>query len=105
MRFSHQHGPALRLGPRGERCRLAAPFGNYKTTTITAALRTSGLCATALLESSTNGTRFCSYVTQPLIPVLQPGDIVVMDNPPAHKVAGMQDAIEAAEVKLMYLPF
>jgi hypothetical protein len=25
--------------PRGERCRLTAPFGHYKTTTITAALR------------------------------------------------------------------
>ena len=33
--------------PRGERCRLAAPWGHYKTTTITAALRTCGLCATA----------------------------------------------------------
>ena len=35
--------------PRGERCRLASPQGHYKTTTVTAALRTSGLCATALL--------------------------------------------------------
>ena len=89
--------------PRGERCRLAAPQGHYKTTTVTA-LRTSGLCATALLDGPTNGTRFRSYVTDTLIPVLHPGDIVVMDNLPAHKVAGVQDAIEAAGARLLYLP-
>jgi len=55
-------------------------MGRYKTTTITAALRTNGLCATALLDGPTNGTRFRSYVTETMVPVLQPGDIVVMDN-------------------------
>ena len=58
--------------PRGERCRLAAPLRHYKTTTITAALRTSELCATALLDGPTNGMRFRSYVTETLIPDLQP---------------------------------
>jgi transposase len=80
------------------------PPHHYKTTTITAAPRTSGLCATALLDGPTNGTRFCSYVTETLVPVLQPGDLVVMDNLPAHKVAGVQDAIEAAGARLLYLP-
>ncbi len=90
--------------PRGERCRLAAPWGHYKTTTITAALRTSGLCATALLDGPTNGRHFRSYVTETLTPVLQPGDIVIMDNLPAHKVAGVRDAIEAVGARLLYLP-
>lgn len=89
---------------RGERCRLAAPQGHYKTTTITAALRASGLCATALLDGPTNGRRFCSYVTETLVPVLHPGDIVVINNLPAHKVAGVRDAIEAAGARLLYLP-
>jgi transposase len=89
---------------RGERCRLTAPQGHYKTTTITAALHTSGVYATALLDGSTNGTRFRSYVTETLVPDLQPGDVVVMDNLPAHKVAGVQDAIEAAGARLLYLP-
>ncbi|SEG68011.1 DDE superfamily endonuclease [Methylobacterium sp. 190mf] len=87
--------------PRGERCRLAAPFGHYKTTTIPAALRTSWLCATALLGGPTNGRRFRSYVTETLIPVLQPGDIAVMDNLPAHKVAGVRASIEAAGARLL----
>jgi transposase len=90
--------------PRGERCRLSAPQGHYKTTTITAALRTSGLCATALFDGPTNGRRFRNYVTATLVPDRQPGDIVVMDNLPAHKVAGVREAIEAVGARLLYLP-
>ena len=40
----------------------------------------------------------------PLVPELTPGDIVVMDNLPAHKVSGIRDAIEAAGASLLYLP-
>ena len=90
--------------PRGERCRLAAPSGHYKTTTVTAALRPTGLCATALFDGPTNGTRFRSYITEILVPALRPGDSVVMDNLQAHKVAGVREAIEAAGARLLYLP-
>lgn len=43
-------------------------------------------------------------VAQVLVPELSPGDIVVMDNLPAHKVAGVRAAIEAAWAQLLYLP-
>ena len=39
-----------------------------------------------------------------LVPSLAPGDIVVMDNLPAHKVAGVRQLIEAAGAALLYLP-
>jgi hypothetical protein len=70
--------------PRGERCRAAIPHGHYKTTTVTAALRSSGLIATALLDGATNGQRFRDYVVDTLIPVLQPGGTVILDNLQAH---------------------
>ncbi len=38
------------------------------------------------------------------LPELDPGDIVVMANLPAHKVAGIRQAIEAAGATLLYLP-
>jgi len=47
---------------------------------------------------------FLAYVEQVLAPTLQTGDIVVMDNLPAHKVAGVRNAIEAAGAGLLYLP-
>jgi transposase len=39
-----------------------------------------------------------------LAPTLRPGDLVVMDNLPAHKVAGVRKAIEAKGAELLYLP-
>jgi len=43
-------------------------------------------------------------VEQFLVPELRPSDIVVMDNLSAHKVAGIQAAIEQAGATVRYLP-
>jgi transposase len=90
--------------PRGERCRIAVPHGHYKTTTVTAALRASGLVATALFDGATNGPRFRTYVKETLVPTLRPGDTVILDNLASHKVAGVREAVEAAGARLLYLP-
>ncbi|MCP5082247.1 MAG: LysR family transcriptional regulator, partial [Alphaproteobacteria bacterium] len=39
-----------------------------------------------------------------LAPCLLPGDIVIMDNLPAHKVVGARQTIEAAGATLLFLP-
>jgi len=90
--------------PRGERCRIPVPAGHWKTTTVTAALRTSGLCATALFDGPMTGERFRAYVSAILVPTLRQGDTVILDNLGAHKVVGVREAIEAAGAKLLYLP-
>lgn len=90
--------------PRGERCRVAMPFGHWKTITVTAGLRTSGLTATALFDGPMTGARFRGYVEETLVPALRPGDTVVLDNLPAHKVSGIRERIEAAGARLLYLP-
>jgi transposase len=96
----HRYGRA----PRGERCRLAVPHGHYKTTTVTAALRSDGLCATALFDGATNGERFRAYVTDTLVPLLKRGDTVILDNLGAHKVGGVREALQAVGAKVLYLP-
>lgn len=90
--------------PRGQRCRIAVPHGHYKTTTITAALRATGLFARTVFDGATNGVRFRAYVTDTLAPVLKPGDTVILDNLNAHKVAGVREAIEAVGARVLYLP-
>ena len=90
--------------PRGERCRLAVPHGHYKTTTVTAALRASGAFAISLMDGATNGTRFLAYVSEVLAPVLKPGDTVILDNLPAHKVKDVREAVERVGARLLYLP-
>lgn len=90
--------------PRGERCRAAVPHGHWKTTTFTAGLRLGGLAAPMILDGPMDGDAFRAYVRQVLVPELEPGAIVVMDNLPAHKVSGVRDAIEVAGARLLYLP-
>jgi transposase len=90
--------------PRGERCRAAVLHGHWKTTTFTAGLRLGGLAAPMILDGPMDGDAFRAYVRQVLVPELEPGAIVVMDNLPAHKVSGVRDAIEAVGARLLYLP-
>ena len=90
--------------PRGERCRAAIPHGHWKTTTFTGALRLSGMTAPMVLDGPMHGDTFLAYVTQVLVPTLRRGDIVVMDNLPAHRVTGVRTAIEKAGAQLRYLP-
>ncbi|WP_245498006.1 IS630 family transposase [Rhizobium ruizarguesonis] len=89
---------------RGERCRAGVPHGHWKTTTFTGALRLTGMTAPFVYDGAMNGNVFLAYVEQVLLPTLQTGDVVVMDNLPAHKTAGVRDAIERAGAKLMFLP-
>jgi transposase len=57
-----------------------------------------------VLDGPMNCDAFLAYVKQVLVPTLERGDIVVMDNLPAHRRAGVRDAIEAAGARLRFLP-
>src|ERR1700680_2560659 len=90
--------------PRGERLVSAVPHGHWRTTTFIAGLRQSGLIAPLVLDGPMTGAAFRAYVEQALAPVLQPGDVVVMDKLAAHKVAGIEQAVIAAGASVLYLP-
>jgi transposase len=80
------------------------PHGHWKTTTFVGALRLSGVTAPMTLGAAMTGAAFLAYVEQVLVPTLRPGDIVVMDNLPAHKPAAIRKAIERAGAELRFLP-
>jgi transposase len=90
--------------PMGERCVAAVPHGHWKTTTFIAGLRVNALTAPMVLDGPMDGDAFLVYVREFLCPTLQPGDIVIADNLPSHKVAGVREAIEAVEATLSFLP-
>jgi transposase len=89
---------------RGQRCHSAVPHGHWKTTTFTGALRLGGLTAPMVLDGPMNREAFRAYLEQVLVPTLRPGEIVIMDNLPAHRPAECRAAIEAAGAILLYLP-
>jgi transposase len=89
---------------RGERLVDAAPWGHWKTTTFVAGLTANGIIAPFVLDGPMTGDLFQAYVEQRLAPSLKPGDVLVLDNLAAHKVAGVEQAIRAAGASLFYLP-
>jgi transposase len=91
-------------GPRSERLVDKAPQGHWRTTTFVAGLRETGIIAPFVLDGPMTGAAFRTYVEQLLAPTLGAGDVVVMDNLPAHKVKGVREAILAAGAGLLYLP-
>ena len=99
-KMARAYGRAL----RGERCRAPVPHGHWKTTTFVGALRLSGVTAPMTLNGAMNGPAFLAYVEQVLVPTLCPGDIVIMDNLPAHKPMAVREAIEAVGAELRFLP-
>ncbi len=54
-----------------------------------------------VLDGSMNDAAFRAYVEQVLVPDLAGGEVVILDNLPAHKVSGVREAIEAAGVTLL----
>jgi transposase len=89
---------------RGERLISHVPHGHWKTVTFVAALRHNKMVAPMVIDGPINGATFLAYVEQCLAPTLKREDIVMMDNLPAHKVPGVNEAIEAVGATVRYLP-
>ncbi len=62
------------------------------------------MSAPMMLGGAMDGPAFLAWVEQALAPTLEVGDIVVMDNLPAHKSPAIRHAIEARGAELRYLP-
>ncbi len=96
--------PLRGWGERGRRLRGFAPQGHWRTMTFLAALRQDGIVAPCVFDGPINGQAFRAYVDQMLLPVLRPGDIVILDNLGSHKSKAVRQAIRAAGARLWFLP-
>jgi transposase len=90
--------------PRGQRLRAAIPHGHWKTTTFVGALRLTGMTAPMVLDGPMTGEWFLAYARHVLVPTLRPGDVVILDNLPAHKGIAVRETIEATGARLLFLP-
>ena len=71
---------------------------------LIAALRLQGIVAALLVPGPVDGSIFKHFVESLLVPVLHPGDQVLMDNVRFHKVDGITQAIEGAGATVEFLP-
>lgn len=88
----------------GERVIDSVPQPSGLQTTTLAVIGWTGITAPLVLSGSVNGTVFYGYIEQCVVPTLQPGDILFMDNLSAHKVAGLETLIRSRGAHLIYLP-
>jgi transposase len=98
--MTRTHGRAM----KGERLIAKVPHGRWRTLTVLAALRRNEVTAPCVIDGPINGRSFKAYVEQVLVPVLKPGDIVVMDNLGSHKGQAIRAAIRKAGAHLFFLP-
>lgn len=110
MIFIDEFGTNLAMAPRyarapsGIRAYSAVPFNPGQNITLTLGLSLHGVVAPLAVPGATNGALFREYVERVLVPELRPGNVVIFDNLAAHKVTGVQEAIEAAGAHLLPLP-
>jgi transposase len=96
--------PLYARAPRGQRAHGSVPRNRGKNTTLLASLSLEGVGASMIIEGATNTAVFEAYLEEVLLPSLQPGQIVVMDNLSAHKGARVHQLIEGRGCQLLYLP-
>lgn len=88
----------------GERVFDTVPQNYGENISMLAALSIEGVSAPMTIRGAVDGLVFIEYLKQVLCPSLQTGDVVVMDNLPAHKVKIVRELIEEQGARLIYLP-
>jgi transposase len=89
---------------KGERVHARAPSGHWRTTTMISSIRLNGSTACMALEGTTDTESFRAYVLAVLLPTLQPGDLVIMDNLSPHKSDPTLALITNAGAQVLFLP-
>jgi transposase len=90
--------------PRGQRAVGRAPRNRGRTRTTITALTLAGMGPGLLVEGGISTAGFEAYIAHILVPTLQPGQIVVMDNLRQHQSGRTRALIESRGAELWFLP-
>lgn len=96
--------PLRGWAPLGQRLVAKVPHRRWETMTFLAALRHDRVEAPCVIDGPINGAAFLAYVEQFLVPTLEVGDIVIMDNLGSHKGKAVRRAIRSVGARLLFLP-
>ena len=108
--FVDESGVATNMARRygravgGRRVRATVPHGRWERLTILGGLTLDGLAACLAVEGATDAAVMRAFVAHALVPVLKPGQVVVLDNLAAHRDARVRRLIEGAGCTLLFLP-
>jgi hypothetical protein len=96
--------PVYGYAPKGERLHLSVPQSWGKNTTLLSSMTTGGMGPSLAVEGATTARVFETYVEKVLVPSLERGQILVMDNLGAHRPKRIGELIEQRGCELLYLP-
>jgi transposase len=88
----------------GQRAYCSTPRNRGKNVTMLSSMSLSGMGPSLAVTGAVNTAVFEAYMERVLLPNLSRGQILVMDNLPAHKVESVRELIEGANCELLYLP-
>jgi transposase len=89
---------------RGRRVVGRVPRGHWQTTTLLSAIRHDGVVMARSFTGATDEAVFVACIKEALVPLLRPGDIVVLDRLAAHRVKAVARVIRRAGAGVWYLP-
>lgn len=90
---------------RGERVHQKVPRNWGENVTLLSSIgKRMGMGASLVVEGSTNTKVFETYLRKVLLPTLEEGQVVVMDNLSSHKGQRVRELIEGEGCELIYLP-
>jgi|SRR5215210_6704307 len=96
--------PLYGYSPKGERLSQCVPRNRGKNTTLLASITLEGMGPSLAVEGSTTAGVFEAYLKRVLLPGLKEGQVLIMDNLPAHKPGRVRELIEQRGCELLYLP-
>ena len=90
--------------PKGQRAYCSVARNRGKNTTLLSSMSLRGMGPSMVVEGATDGAVFEGYLREMVVPALEEGDVVVMDNLSAHKGEWVRELIEGAGAEVLYLP-
>jgi len=95
---------AYARGPRGQRVVCKTPHGHWKVLSTIAALTVHGMLGYGTFDGATDTDTFLTFLREGLVPHLRPGQVVVLDNLPAHKSPKVDELVESTGARVLRLP-
>lgn len=89
---------------KGKRLFGAAPFGSWNTQTFIAGLTSEGLIAPWVIKGAMDGQAFATYIRTQLVPALEPGTVVILDNLSTHRNKEAAAALRERGCWFLFLP-
>ena len=89
--------PLYGYAPKGERLYLSVPRSRGKNTTLLSSMTIEGMGPSLAVEGTTSARGFETCIEKVLVPTLQKGRIVVMDDLSAHRPKRIRELCLRAE--------